>query len=199
MKSLIQHIKADGSSLISLEEKLRIGKDWKPEAVQDIISLFDDNYDKEYPVDNFPGFFIDTNGTENYETIVKAVNEMGTNINGDFDNILDNENEAFVGWHDLESGNVDFYDEMFYFAMRYNYGIIEDRIAEIHINLSPKQSYIKAGIETPSSACARLSHFDNMCNISTDDFMTLLEYVVDHGGLHNKVALRKLIDRWNKK
>lgn len=189
MKSLTQHI----------EEKLRIGKDWKQDSVQDIISLFDDNYDKEYPVDNFPGFYINSNGTENYETIVKAVNEMGTNINGDFDNILDNKNEAFVGWHNLESENIDFYDEMCYFAMRFNYGIIEDRIAEIHINLSPKQSYIKAGIETPSIACAKLSHFDNMCNISTDDFMTLLEYVVDHGGLHNKVALRKLIDKWNKK
>ena len=31
MRSLTQHIKADGSSLIPLEEKLHIGKDYKPD------------------------------------------------------------------------------------------------------------------------------------------------------------------------
>ena len=50
MKSLTQHIKADGSSLIPLNEKLHIGKDWKPEpsigSFENAEELFVIQFDK---------------------------------------------------------------------------------------------------------------------------------------------------------
>ena len=57
MKSLIQHIKADGSSLIPLEEKLRINKDWKP----DIESMVNDAVNNH--ITKVPDKFNVTNNT----------------------------------------------------------------------------------------------------------------------------------------
>lgn len=57
MKSLTQHIKADGSSLIPLEEKLRVGKDYRP----DIESMVNDAVNNH--ITKVPDKFNVTNNT----------------------------------------------------------------------------------------------------------------------------------------
>lgn len=188
MKSLTQHI----------TEKLRIGKDWRPDSVQDIISVFDENYRKAYASNNNPGFLMDNdNQIEMYDTIVNAIKEMGTKLSS-FDTkyileLLEDGSKAVAGFMNLEDDDLVVpKGDAIVFTMFYENGAA-------NICLSGRLEFIRAYTEFRYNTADLLSSRDNLYEITIDDFMILLEYVVNHGGMYNKVSLKEFVDKWKKK
>lgn len=188
MKALTQHI----------EEKLLIGKDWKPEAVQDIISVFDENYRKAYAPNNNPGFLMNNdNQLEMYDNIVNAIKEMGTKLSfvnaKDILKLLEDGSKAVAGFMNLEDDDLVVpTGDAIVFTMFYENGAA-------NICLSGRLEFIRAYTEFRYNTADLLSSRDNLYEITTDDFMTLLEYIVNHGGMYNKIELKEFVDKWNKK
>lgn len=201
MKSLIQYIKTDEPSLIPLEEKLRIGKDWKPDYIQEIIALFDDNFKNMFPnyVDTH-GFYMDnTNQIEMYKTIVDAIKKMGTPLarfikKDDIKKLLERDNTAIVGFYDLiEDDDRVPSGDLFQFSMFHPGGCID-------IRLYSRLECIKAVNEYKGTSVELLSHMNkNLYEISGDDFMILVKYIFEHSRLSHDITIQELVNNWNKK
>ena len=189
MKTLTQHI----------EEKLKINKDFKFTEVQRIIDMFDDNFKKERAVDGNPGFEINNNNRiENYNTIVDVLNSIGTTLNGPISVIKDIMDECgvVVGWYDLEDGEVpsgDVFYFVFNFAESFGYGTAVIIFGGSHLES------IRAKNEDATTAYHLLKNKDNVIEIPRSDFMTILEYIVNHGGNYTKTTLKFVVDEMNKK
>ena len=104
MKSLTQHIKADGSSLIPLEEKLRIGKDWKPDydhEFEELMDVIKDIYKKskaiKHPINNNAYdeaiTFVINNKNES-QKIINDIKNLFINYSDEYDYYADNKDDS---------------------------------------------------------------------------------------------------------
>ena len=190
MKSLMQHI----------TEKLRIDKDWKPDYTQEIIDLFDDNFKNKFPnyVDTH-GFYMDnTNQIEMYKTIVDAIKKMGNKLSqlnkDDIIELLKKDNTAIVGFYDLiEDDDRVPSGDLFQFSMFHPGGCID-------IRLYGRLECVKAVNEYKGTSAELLSHKNkNLYEISGDDFMILVEYILEHSRPSYDITIKELVDKWKKK
>lgn len=199
MKSLTQHIKADGSSLIPLEEKLRIGKDWKPEEVYDIVEIFDDNYKNSYSdPDGWPSFLMDNeNNNENFKKLTNVITNIGTKIRPfEIIDILEGYG-AVVGWFNYDGdawGDSMPSGDLVKFA-----ATTPASDMAVLIQIKDRFGCVRARTEFIHTAYKLVANCDNWYQIDLDDFKILLENIFDKAGDFGRKSLRNLLDNWNKK
>lgn len=185
MKSLTQHI----------NEKLRIGKDWKPEEVYDIVEIFDDNYKNPYSdPDGWPSFLIDNeNNNENFKKLTNVITNIGTKIRPfEIIDILEGYG-AVVGWDNCD-GDIMPSGDLVYFAATTPYSN-----EAILIQIRERFGCVRARTESIHTAYKLVSYRDNWYQIDLDDFKILLENVFNKSGDFGRKSLRRLVDIWNKK
>lgn len=185
MKSLTQHI----------QEKLHIGKDWKPEEVYDIVKIFDDNYKNPYSdPDGWPSFLMDNeNNNENFKKLTNVITNIGTKIRPfEIIDILEGYG-AVVGWDNYD-GDAMPSGDLIYFA-----ATTPDGTGAVLIQIRERFGCVRARTESIHTAYKLVSNCDNWYQIDLNDFKILLENVFDKAGDFGRRSLRKLVDKWNKK